>query len=175
MQIASTLLLWELRRLGCTNEGNLQMKMSYWRERRCFMKLLREVLDLAGFSLCWSSCVLEVTMFLSSCFFPWLPGEEIGTSPSSLLCPSPFLYSLLVRFFFSWPRIWWRASVVRIKRHCHQRSKTGRLASIPSVKTQLDNQLSSCFCYLKLGRALSCHLHHHGENSVACTSIQGAK
>lgn len=117
-------------------------------ERRCCMKLILEVLDLAGFSLCWSSCVLEVTVFPSSCFFPWLPGEEIWTSPSSLLRPAPFLYSLLVRFFFSWPRIWWRAPVVRIDSVCHQRSKTVRLTCIPSMETQLDNQLCSCFCYL---------------------------
>lgn len=35
-------------------------------ERRYCMKLILEVLDLAGLSLCCSSCVLEVTMLLAS-------------------------------------------------------------------------------------------------------------
>lgn len=47
-----------LHNQALANEGELL-------ERRDFMKLILEVLDLTGSSLCWSSCVLEVTMLLA--------------------------------------------------------------------------------------------------------------
>lgn len=148
-----------LHNQALANEGELL-------ERRDFMKLILEVLDLTGSSLCWSSCVLEVTMLLapasaevlvflrSPCFLLAVSFHDFLGKKYELHHPRycvQLLFSIafwLGFFFFSWPRIWRRAPVVRIDSDFHQRSKTGRLACIPSMKTQLANQLCSCFCYL---------------------------
>lgn len=97
-----------------------------WRLRgtHYFLKLTPGVLDLVGFGLCWRSRVPVATGFPSSCFLSWFPGEEMSTSPSSLL--NQLLYSMAFLLDFSFPLVWnlTGVPVLRIDSHCPQRSNT---------------------------------------------------
>lgn len=104
MQIASALLLWELRRLGCTNEGNLQMKRSYWSGATSGSLFGRSWTSLASASA-------EVHVFLRSpCFLLAVSFHDSLGKKYELHHPRyciQFLSSIAFWFylFFSWPRI----------------------------------------------------------------------